>query len=65
MQVTLQGNAEQGGNKEDNDETEGSAGGFLGLPESDTDLKVWLVFTHYNNYIGLFRIIFNGMYRIF
>jgi hypothetical protein len=43
MQVTLQGNAEQGGNKEDNDETEGSAGGFLGLPESDTDLKVWLV----------------------
>ena len=44
MQATLQGNTEQGVNKEDNDETEGSAGGFLGLPESDTDLKVCLVF---------------------
>ncbi len=40
MQVTLQGNSEQNVDKEDNDENEGSAGGFLGLPESDTDLKV-------------------------
>ena len=43
MQVTLQGNNEQNADKEDNEESEGSAGGFLGLPESDTDLKVCLV----------------------
>lgn len=43
MQVTLQGNNEQNVDKEDNEENEGSAGGFLGLPESDTDLKVCLV----------------------
>lgn len=43
MQVTLQGNNEQSADKEENEENEGSAGGFLGLPESDTDLKVSLV----------------------
>ena len=41
--MTLQGNNEQNADKEDNEENEGSAGGFLGLPESDTDLKVCLV----------------------
>ena len=40
MQVTLQGNNEQSVDKEDNEDNEGSSGGFLGLPESDTDLKV-------------------------
>jgi nuclear inhibitor of protein phosphatase 1 len=43
MQATLQGSNEQNVDKEDNEENEASAGGFLGLPESDTDLKVCLV----------------------
>lgn len=38
--VTLQGSNEHGGDKEDTEENERASGGFLGLPESDTDLKV-------------------------
>lgn len=39
MQVAL-GNNEQNVKAEDNEDGEASKGGFLGLPESDTDLKV-------------------------
>ncbi|XP_028417749.1 nuclear inhibitor of protein phosphatase 1-like isoform X2 [Dendronephthya gigantea] len=39
MQATMHGNSEQNVDKEDNEDNEGSTGGFLGLPESDTDLK--------------------------
>ena len=62
MQVVL-GNNEQTTKKEDNEDEEGSKGGFLGLPESDTDLKVVLRNVLYYYSIECFIISTNTVIR--